>query len=59
MNTQKYLEEMELMSVLDCQHCFNGSAIAQCVECYRDDQDSLMCPDCLNEHLDANICRVL
>lgn len=33
-----------------CEHCTNGIAKWQCMDCWRDGEESLMCDDCKKEH---------
>jgi len=39
----------------NCEHCITGIAKWQCLDCYNDGEESLMCDDCKNEHEDAQI----
>ena len=38
----------------NCEHCIIGQAKYKCLECEMDEEECLMCQDCMIEHLDAN-----
>lgn len=37
----------------DCQFCISGHATWKCIECEADNEDCLLCDDCIEEHIEA------
>jgi hypothetical protein len=43
--------------MIRCQHCnipYNSKDLFVCCTCYNDGEECIMCPDCTQEHKEAN-----